>query len=152
MELLPVGKRLMIIRVGGLLFVSFTDVLYAHLLCKPQNDLATTDDTVSLWSLFIMILTYWGLLIATGGSYGWSQDQNICKTEMRDWRRGLFSLLIGRGGIDNNPSYMEWLFYFLFRILEKDRDTMMSLLAVAIALMCLAIVVLLIVVYFVVKR
>lgn len=35
---------------------------------------------------------------------------------------------------------------------EKDRDTMMSLLTLAIGLMCLAIVVLLIVVYFVAKR
>ena len=152
MRLLLVGKRVMTIRVGGLLFASFTDALYAHSLCKPQNDLAPTDDTVSVWSLFIMILTYRGLFIATGGSYGWSQDKNICKTEMRDWRRGFFSLLIGPGGIDNNLSYMEWLFYFLFRILEKDRDTMMSLLTLAIALMCLAIVVLLIVVYFVLKR
>lgn len=152
MELLLVDKRVMIIRVDGLLFVSFTDFLYAHSLCKPQNDLATKDDTVSLWYLFIMILTYWGLLIVTGGSYGWSQDKKISKTEIRGWRRGLFSLLIGRGGIDNNLSYVEWLFYLLFPILEKDRDTMMSLLAVPIALMCLSIVVLLIVVYFVVKR
>ena len=144
MELLLVGKRMMIIRVGTV----GTHIRYAN----PKMILPATDDTVSVWSLFIMILTYWDLLIATGGSYGWSQDKNICKTEMRDCRRGLFSLLIGRGGIDNNLSYMEWLFYVLFRILEKDRDTMMSLLTLAIALMCLAIVVLLIVVYFVVKR